>query len=112
MAKPSYRQHTYKNIPVVDSRDGLTTRVTSIKVELTYSDGNMGGAKGFSLHAQPMEDDGTFETGNPREGVRMFIHPITRFSRKQADRAITKGKEHVDRLVAHCQSHNPHLEVM
>ena len=111
MAKPSYRQHTYRSIPVIDSR-GPGHEVTSIKVSLTYSDGNMGGAKGFSLHAQPMEDDGTFEAYNPREGVRMFVHPITRFSRKQADLAITKGKEHVDRLVAHCQSHNPHLEVM
>ena len=99
---PAYTQHKYKSLKIVDNRGDRSCEV--IEVELTYSNGNDGRPKGFSLHAQPgsyerYESGVTIHRYSPHEGVRKFVHPCNRFSQKQVRLAIEAGAKDVDTLV-------------
>jgi hypothetical protein len=95
-----------------------TTGAQVLEVEVVYSKGGMNyftyesDPRGFYLHVTPVEYE---ESGTPGirwkkytlfSGVKKFVHPTKRFSRKGLETAVSLAQEHVAAMVEHVLTEN------
>jgi hypothetical protein len=105
-----------------DRRENIATIETTgaqvLEVEVVYSKGGMNyftyesDPRGFYLHVTPVEYE---ESGTPGirwkkytlfSGVKKFVHPTKRFSRKGLETAVSLAQEHVAAMVEHVLTEN------
>lgn len=108
--------HKFDDIPVIDSRDpdrpGAMPPVTHLRVEVCYSKGWAGYARGWRLHIQPFYHTGNGWACMPRDGVYHLAHSATRASMRGRDIAVRAAEAVMPEVVQFCLDRNPHLRVV